>query len=164
MSPRNAGAPETPVNRLEAAYHEHGAALLAYLRRHFSVVGSADDLLQETFVQALRTLDRAAEVVSLRAWLFGIARNVAVTAARRRRDTVRLSETIAVREPEAADPRIDRMQQAITRLPEAQREALELRVRDDLSYDEIADVLGIPVGTVRSRLHNAMRMLKESLT
>jgi RNA polymerase sigma-70 factor (ECF subfamily) len=53
------------------------------------------------------------------------------------------------------------MRRAIGRLPPHQRETLQLRLVDDLSYDEIAAVLEIPVGTVRSRLHNAVRTLGE---
>jgi RNA polymerase sigma-70 factor (ECF subfamily) len=55
------------------------------------------------------------------------------------------------------------MREAICCLPEIHREVLELRLRDDLSYEEIAQVLNIPVGTVRSRLHHAVRGLRERL-
>ena len=63
-----------------------------------------------------------------------------------------------------ADPRLDEMRQAIAELPGQQRQALELRLREELSYEEIAAVLDIPLGTVRSRLHHAVRRLRQLLT
>ena len=53
--------------------------------------------------------------------------------------------------------------ETIAGLPPLQREILDLRFQHDLSYAEIAEVLGVPVGTVRSRLHNAMQLLRERL-
>src|SRR5262245_13701098 len=133
-----------PVAKIEAAYQEHGSALLSYLR---CMAGSAaDDLLQETFVEAIRGANRFAQVVSPRAWLFAIARNVAITARRRLRLHAALPDDCAANEPES-DPRLDAMRAAIVRLPDEQRETLELRLRDELSYEEIAEVLNIPIGT-----------------
>jgi RNA polymerase sigma-70 factor (ECF subfamily) len=61
------------------------------------------------------------------------------------------------------DERLAAVRAAIASLPEAQRETLELRLRNELSYEEIAAVLGIPVGTVRSRLHGAVKTLRDRL-
>src|SRR5205823_5165571 len=118
----------------------------AYLRRHAGA--AADDLLQETFVQAIRGAGRFAEAISPRAWLFAIARNVAIAARRRLRLHAPLPTDCAADLQPAEDPRLEAMRSAIARLPDGQREALELRLRDDLSYEEIADVLRIPIGTV----------------
>jgi RNA polymerase sigma-70 factor (ECF subfamily) len=67
----------------------------------------------------------------------------------------------ATAEPE--DPRLYAMRDAIAGLPALQREALLLKLRHELSYEEIAEVLAVPVGTVRSRLHHAVLRLKEAL-
>ena len=75
---------------------------------------------------------------------------------------VELPEGMAAREA-GADQRIGEMRRAIAKLPDEMRETLELRLADDLSYEEIAAVLEIPVGTVRSRLHNAVRKLREEM-
>jgi len=147
--------------KVEGWYREHGAALLRYLSRRFGSDG-ADDLLQETFVQALRKPQRAGEAISARAWLFGIARHVGISAFRRRKPMAELPHGVAARGSEA-DERIGQMRQAITNLPQEMRETLELRLADDLSYEEIAAVLEIPVGTVRSRLHNAVKKLREEM-
>jgi RNA polymerase sigma-70 factor (ECF subfamily) len=146
---------------IEQLYQAHGSALLGYLRRSFGPGVSPDDLLQETFLQALRGREQLARAVSQRAWLFGIARHVGLTAMRRNRPL----ETFERTEPVAPEPNVElqAMREAITQLPVHLREALELRLRDGLSYEEIAVVLQIPIGTVRSRLHSAVRRLGEIL-
>lgn len=151
------------IQRVEALYSAHGPALLGYLRRSFGGADPAEDLLHETFVQALRRLDRLNEAASARAWLFGIARRVGLAALRRRRMEPLVAEP-ATAEPEEADRRLDAMRRAIGRLPALQREALELRLVEDLSYEEMAAVLDVPVGTVRSRLHHAVRTLGRQMT
>lgn len=151
------------MRQVARLYREHGPDLLRYLRRRFADAGSAEDLLQETFVQAMRRPDRLGQAVSPRAWLFAIARNVGVSWLRRRRRPVRLPDEIASPVGAAEDPRLERMRRAIAALPAPQREALELRLREQLSYEEIADVLDVPLGTVRSRLHHAVRRLRGAI-
>ncbi|MGD8451703.1 MAG: sigma-70 family RNA polymerase sigma factor [Phycisphaerae bacterium] len=151
------------MSRLAILYRQHGAALMQYLHRAFGHVEPAEDLLQETLLQAARQPQRLADAVSPRAWLFTIARNVAVTAHRRRRPAATLPGELPATAGPIEDPRLDRLRLAITRLPDHQREPLELRLREELSYEEIAAVLGIPVGTVRSRLHEAVRRLRAAL-
>lgn len=149
------------IGQLEVLYRAHGPALLRYLRRMAGSASGAEDLLHETFVQALRHLDRLSDAVSPRAWLFTVARNLGITALRRERRVTALSEDLVAAEAEEEDPRREAVRQAILVLPDAQREALELRLRHELSYEEIAAVTGVPIGTVRSRLHHAVRRLRE---
>lgn len=144
---------------IESLYHRHGPALLAYLRRSFG--HHAEDLLQESFVHALRSRDQCLHADSPRAFLFGIARNLGLSALRKSRATTALTDLPAP--PTAEDPALAAMRSAIAALPGQIRETLELRLRDELSYDEIAAVLQIPVGTVRSRLHTALKLLREKL-
>ena len=120
----------------------------------------AQDLLQETFIQAIRSKDKLSKVSSPRAWLFGVARNLAMNTIRRRPSVVPLPANLSQDCP-PPDPRVERMRQAITKLPIAQQETLELRLARELSYQEIATVLEIPLGTVRSRLHNAVGRLRQ---
>ncbi len=145
--------------RLETLYRELGPDLLSYLRRRLADRHAAEDLLQETFLQAARRLERVSQAVSPRAWLYAIARNVAATAARRRRRVESLPVEIAAEVP-PEDPRLTQVRAAIADLSETLRETLELRLRCELSYEEIATVLGVPVGTVRSRLHLALQRLR----
>jgi RNA polymerase sigma-70 factor, ECF subfamily len=150
------------MRQIEQLYREHGPALLVYLRRSFGRSDAApEDLLQETFVQAIRGKDRLAAAVSPRAWLFGIARHVGLSAVRK----LRLVETIDEQRTAAkeTDSQVAAMREAIEQLPAAMREVVQLRLREGLSYDEIAQVLEIPIGTVRSRLHSAMKLLREAM-
>ncbi len=145
--------------RLETLYRELGPALLSYLRRRLADRHAAEDLLQETFLQAARRLERVSQAVSPRAWLYTIARRVAATGLRRRRRTEPLPDDVAAETP-ADDPRLTQVRAAIAELPGTVRETLELRLRCELTYEEIAAVLSIPVGTVRSRLHLALQRLR----
>ena len=99
---------------------------------------------------------------SQRAWLLGIARNLFREQMRgqARRRTVELPEDVAMAAETGEDHRLDLIRSAIVELPEQQREVLELRLKDDLRYAEIAEMLDIPIGTVRSRLHHALRRLR----
>jgi RNA polymerase sigma-70 factor (ECF subfamily) len=151
------------MEALAELYRQHAPGIVGYLRRHFGPQVCADEVLQETFARAAARPDRLAAVESPRAWLFAIARNVAVRDLRRRHRTAPLPEDLPEPSPAEADPRLDRMRRAVESLPPQKRETLDLRLRDGLTYEEIAHVLGIPVGTVRSRLHHTVRELAEAL-
>jgi RNA polymerase sigma-70 factor, ECF subfamily len=146
---------------MEQLYQDHGPALLSYVRRGYGWCASPEDVLQETFLRALGNRRDLDEAISPRAWLFGIARHLGQTAARRHRPAATLSSV----QPQAPmlSEKIADMREAIENLSPTLREPLELRLREQLSYEEIAHVLGIPVGTVRSRLHNAMRELRKAM-
>ena len=147
---------------IEALYLESGPQLLMYLKQRVGDAGSAEDLLQETFAAALRHVDRLRSASSPRAYLFGMARNLAATACRKNR---RQSIVALVPEPEqdSHDPRLELLREAIARLKPEFQEALELRLRHELSYEEIAEAIEVPIGTVRSRLHHAVRQLRLAL-
>ena len=133
---------------------------MGYLRRIVGDCQLAQDLLQETFIQAIRSKNKLTNASSPRAWLFGVARNLAMNTIRRSQPLVSLPANLSQDCPQP-DPRIEQMRQAITKLPIAQQETLELRLTQELSYQEVATVLEIPVGTVRSRLHNAVGRLRQ---
>src|SRR3954469_13422584 len=113
------------IESLAGLYRAHGPDLLRYLRR-WGAAGaggpSAEDLLHETFVQALRRVDALGGVRSPRAGLFGIARHAPLPAARRARPMQGLNFETAVTDgerPAAEDPRLEPVRSAIERLPEA---------------------------------------------
>ncbi len=149
--------------QLERHYAETGPALLAYFRRRSATATLADDLLQETFLRAWRQKDRMAAAVSVRAYLFGIARHVGADVARRTRASEPLDEEHPDVAKEIPDDRIEAMRTAIAALPETHREPLHLKLQEELSYAEIAEVLNVPIGTVRSRLHHAVLRLQQVL-
>ncbi len=151
------------MSQIEVMYRSHGPGLLRYLQRSFGWCAAAEDLLQETFLRALSG-EQWREARSHRAYLFGVARHVGLTAARSA--SLRATEPlrdVAVEAPEGSSEDVKEMRQAIEQLPEQMRQTLELRLHDELSYDEISDVLEIPVGTVRSRLHTAMKLLRVAM-
>jgi RNA polymerase sigma-70 factor, ECF subfamily len=155
--------------RLAERYH---ARLLHYVRRIVPDRGTADDVAQETWVAAYRGLRRLKEPERLKAWLFGIARNTALNALRReeraRLDYVgdEVLEALPTDEDDAFDLRAEQASQvhrALGDISPAHAEVLILRHVEDLSYEEVAEVVGCKVGTVRSRLHYAKRALREAM-
>lgn len=153
---------DVDATRLASLYREVGPSLLGYLRRLVGDLHEAEEALQETFLQATRHAERFSAALSARAWLFGVARHLALTRLRRHRGTRALPADVAAAEADE-DPRLERVRRGIAELPDVLRETLELRLRCELTYEEIADVLRIPVGTVRSRLHDALRRLRDAV-
>ncbi len=152
------------VTQLEGLYRDLSPALLAYFRRQRALAGTAEDLLQDTFVRAIRGFSRLHASISPRAYLFGIARHVGLDALRSLPPTGELVSDPAAPAAAPEDARLEPMRAAIASLPALQRETLLLKLQHELSYEEIAEVLGIPVGTVRSRLHHAVNHLRVTLT
>ncbi|MDE2039527.1 MAG: sigma-70 family RNA polymerase sigma factor [Elusimicrobia bacterium] len=128
----------------------------------------AEDLAQEVWVQAYRSIDRFEGRSAARTWLYGICRNVCLAWARRRSQTLSLDESAESGEttwPDGEPEPLERLlreestglvRRCLEALPAGQRAALVLREWEGLSYEEIAEALDVPLGTVRSRLHNAM--------
>lgn len=143
--------------------------LIPRLRRYArALVGdraSADDLVQDTLERALSKLHLYRQGTDLRAWLFTVMHNVHVNRVRAARPTDPLDDEMPELAQRAAqgDALVVRdLERAIGALPIAQREVLLLVALEDLSYEETARVLAIPIGTVMSRLARArdkMRML-----
>ena len=145
---------------VERLYGQHASELYHYLARRCPDAATAGDLLQETFLQVVRQPDQLARVAMPRAWLFAIARNLLARHYRRRRDPQPIAQ-LWYEPAEKQDDRLAPMREAIHNLSPELRDTLELRLEQELSYEEIAHVLGVPVGTVRSRLHNAVRRLRD---
>src|ERR1051326_576926 len=148
---------------IDRLYGQHATELYGYLAKRCPDAGTASDLVQETFLQVVRQSDQLTKVAMPRAWLFAIARNLLARHYRRRRDPQAIAELWYEPAPESKDDRLGVMREAIRNLPADLRDTLELRLEQELSYEEIAHVLEIPVGTVRSRLHNAVRSLRDTL-
>lgn len=153
--------------RLHAAA-AHRAALL------FGAGDDAEDVVQTAFIKAFEALPRFRDGAPFRPWLLRIVRNETKNALRtdgRRRAAVDRLAGLADHGP-PADPedgalsaeRRVQLFQAVRELPEAQRRVVACRFFLDLDERETATVLGWPVGTVKSRLHRALRRLHERLT
>jgi RNA polymerase sigma factor (sigma-70 family) len=146
-----------------AVYQRHYAAVHNYLRRRLGA-DAADDLTAETFVRAFRARARyRPQSDTARPWLLGIAANLIGDRRRAEARTLRALERAAAQPGRAAEEPVDeidpRLVRRLRRLSQRDREALLLLAWGELSYAEIAEALGIPIGTVRSRIHHARARL-----
>jgi len=141
----------------------------------------ARDITQDAFVKAYNNLDKFRLESSFYTWLYRIAMNLAIDATRRRkrRVTTEFDEQVASRDgtgaiseqhhSESPSRSLERQQlythimAAIEELPEDQRQAILLRELEGLSYKDISDIMGIPEGTVMSRLFYARKKLQKLL-
>ncbi len=131
----------------------------------------AEDATQEAFIRAWVNLPSFQPTAPLRNWLFRIAINAALDVLRKKpEESLEENQVIMITDqavsPEAAlieKERVELVRQAMKGLPEASRSVLVLREYGELSYQEIAKVLEIPVGTVMSRLNYARNRLRETL-
>lgn len=135
----------------------------------------AEDLLQEVFLRVVRTIDDYRHQGRFEAWLYRIALNLARDRVRRRQrrgataggtmDWISLDGCPASHPPpdqplELAE-QVDRLQQALERLLPAEREVIMLRHFSDMSFREIADTMGTPIGTALARSHRALARLRQ---
>lgn len=132
---------------------------------------AGEDLLQDTVLRALDKSDSFTMGTNLRAWLYTIMRNQYINTLRRRqreRLNVIDDEMLDNLDPVAANQEhaliLKDLMTAMGQLRREQREALHLVVADGLSYDEVAQICGCPVGTIRSRIARARQELETRLT
>lgn len=164
-SPPPAAARRHPLLSL---FEEAGDELLgtAY---HF--VGNRDDAVevyQEAFLKCWRRRDGLGQIVDLRAWVFRVLVNTARDLLRRRVRRPAVPLTVEVAGPPAGDEGrleteelVERLREAIGHLPEEQRQVFVLRQNGGLPYAEIADLLGIPEGTAKTRMRRALARLRK---
>ncbi len=163
----NVGDAESAAAAFEALYRRHRDFVLRVARRFTGDRDLALDALQDTFAYLLRKFPPAGGGLQLTAkletLLYPVAKSSAITA---RRKAARLSgagDTELEELPAAPDPEPDSgsLDAALARLSAERREVLTLRFVDDLSLAEIAAALQVPLGTVKSRLHLAIKDLRE---
>lgn len=166
----------------ETLVHRYERELFAYLRRFLGDAQLAEDVFQSTFLAVHRKRDRYAEGRPFRPWLYAIATNQAIDAQRRNRrhrmvsldrggrgdhDAAGLAASVADCHPSGDDTVAQRdaeawVMAAIARLPDPLRSTLTLVYQSGLKHREVADRLGIPVGTVKSRINTALGRLHAS--
>ncbi|MGD9952925.1 MAG: RNA polymerase sigma factor [Burkholderiales bacterium] len=145
-------------------------ALIPRLRRYArALVGdraTADDLVQDTLERAWSKLHLYRQGTDLRAWLFTVMHNVHVNRVRAARPAEPLDDAmpeLAQRDTQGDALLVRDLERAISALPVEQRQVLLLVALEDLSYDETARVLGIPIGTVMSRLARAREKVRQMM-
>jgi len=127
--------------------------------------GEAEDLVQETYVQAWQKMDSLREPNRMRSWMFAILRNQYLKSVRKKRPTAtddveNIEDKTAPVEQDKEDPS-DVIQKAMMQLEEDQRLPILLVSMEGISVDEASGILGIPRGTVLSRMHRGRKRLKE---
>ncbi|WP_294229302.1 sigma-70 family RNA polymerase sigma factor [Prosthecobacter sp.] len=150
---------------LERLFAESAEELKRFFARRHGGEEAARDLVQETFLQMARGLRDGKSPKCARGYLFGIARHVS-HAVWREKDADKVlpfdPDTNETPAPER-DERVEAARETISALEPVQREILDLRFAQGLSYAEIAEALSIPIGTVRSRLHHAVAEVRQRL-
>ncbi len=154
----------------DAAFAElverYGPRLRYFVRR---LLGEADaaDVLQDVWLDVYRGIGRLADAGAVAAWLYRIARDRAYRVLRKRRPTPAALDGVDVADDSDAvtfsAEDAARIHAALSALEPEHREVLILRFLEAMSYDEIARVVGCPVGTVRSRLHYGKLALRRRL-
>lgn len=170
------------LEEFERAILAHGSNLLAVATRLARNRAEAEDLVQDTLVKALRARQQYESGTNLKAWLFKILKNTFINRYRRSGlertvldgpdadpladGWIGASTLRAMRDPEsqALRPVLEReIAAALDSVPEEFRLVVVLADVEELSYKEIADLVGCPIGTVMSRLHRGRRILKTKL-
>lgn len=168
-------------NRFEREAMPHMDAVYRFALSLTRDAAEADDLVQETFLKAFKAFDSFQEGTNCKAWLFRILRNTRINKIRsagreigvddaaeliEATTLVGWSERAFYRGPEAAAVLAatrDQLEEALSSLPSDFRQAVVLADVEGLAYQEIADVMGTPIGTVMSRLYRGRRLMRERL-
>ena len=129
----------------------------------------AEDAVQDVFLALVRSHKRLGDVNDLTAYLFAALHRAAGRCAERRGRAFPTSPTAAdeaiapAERVESDNPQVDRLQRAMRSLPDEQREVITLKIDGELTFAQIAQVMGVSISTAASRYHYALRKLKASL-
>lgn len=147
----------------EILFDRHRDALWRFFRRRIADAGRAEELVQDVFVAILQNAKRYEPRSAFRSYLFGIAYNLLL--AERRKGAARELRPLTgdVTGPATNPERAIWVRRALDSLDDGDREIVMLREYEELSYQEIADLLHLPLNTVRSRLFRARMELRAAL-
>ncbi len=156
---------------VHAAYLEYGPELYRFALRGLGEPGTAQDVIQETFLKAWRFADRYdPELSSLRVWLFGIARNAMIDQSRSAKARPWQTTVVDPQGPQALAASVEDstdqiltgwvVEEALRRISDQHRVALIQTHLLERPYDEVAAELGVPVGTLRSRVFYGLKALR----
>jgi RNA polymerase sigma-70 factor (ECF subfamily) len=170
--PRSFDQPRLDPTIVAALFVKHADELRRFLVGVLRNAEQANDVLQVTFVKAIE-LGHTAREESLKGWLFRVAYNEAIVVRRRQAVHHRATDALAAmdpRTPPAPDlptlrgETIAEVRQAIERLPAEQRRVVHMRMYEEKKFVQIATELGLPLGTVLTRMQLALRKLRKALS
>ena len=164
MDPVVASARDGDADAFERLVRAHADAVYAHALRFFSDRGLAEDATQEVFLKVYRSLAGFDGRSSFSTWLFRLTRNVCIDMMRRSRRVPTPVDPATVAPPSVPDfadgvVTAHSVERAVATLPPEDRDALSAVSLFGLTYEEAGIVLGIPVGTVKSRVFRARRTL-----
>ena len=155
----------------EDAYRElvgrFGPRLRYFLRKLVGQIDRADDLAQEVWIDVLRQLPRLKDAGAFTTWMYRIAHNEAYSMLRRKKPEDDL-ETAQFDMPSMGSHMLPvetalAVDAALQRLSDEQREAVVLKIYQGFKFEEMSEILGCPMSTVKSRLYTALDLLKDTL-
>ena len=156
---------DAPGERLLVEARKFEKNLLNFFCRQGVSVFEGEDLVQETYLRLWNYRRSYKPTAKLSTFLFVIARQVRIDALRRQTRRENREEGWGKEQPTSASPSAlgarEDVRWALAQLSEPLREVIELGVFQELPYAEVGEILGIPVGTVKSRMSNALKKLKE---
>lgn len=161
------------LSAFDVLYERYERPLFGFLRRQLDDAAEAEDVLHEAFLAVLREREKGRTARSFKAWLFEVARHLCLNRVRTRKRSANATDGVAqvvelsapALQPEevlAHRQTAEALKVAVTKLPPTLSELYHLRA-GGLSYEELAEVLGIPIGTVKSRLHELVQRLKQEV-
>ena len=167
------GGEGSPSHQWRELFDELAGGLRAFLRNRLRQESDVDDCLQVVFVKMLESVDRVAPAAR-RAWVFRVAANEAAQMWRSEASRGRMLEKLEKHgdEPTDSDDPIDRviltettrkLEESLLTLPAAYREVVSLRIHENMTIQEIADHLGIPLGTALTRMRRALDRLRTEI-
>ena len=150
-------------------YDRYSSRIFMYCRKILGNMPAADDAFQETFALFLKTLSPDREMTNLPAYLIRIARNVCLRVRQRAQSHPEVLFNESLYESPRQDSKLETdelsrlLSLALDILPDDQREALILQAYEDMSYQEISELMNVPLTTVRNWIVRAKRKLREAL-
>ena len=154
---------------------KYRSALIAHILKYVSVIEDAEDICQRSFEKAFMNIGRYNAQYAFSTWLYNIAQNEAIDHLRRSRATISSVSISDEREaldvqasstPEEefiTDQAVRELISGIQRLPDSYRQVVELRFIKDYAYEDIARTLNLPLGTVKTRINWARKMLEKMM-
>lgn len=147
-------------------YDRYKAQMFIYCLRMMNDRDAAKDILQEVFIRVHTNRERFEPGTNFPGWIHTIARNLCLNARRDTKDHTSFDETASYGRSASSDQDValqDRLASEIARLPDIYREAVVMREYEGRSYQEIVDITGLAMSTVKFRIFKAREMLRERL-